>query len=220
MQVHKRFSIAVVLSLTLLVGSAFSQLRAQESLPGSTFGLVMREYDQWASVQKIYPPEKVKEMRDKFIDKAAQLRGEELEELLQGVHEKLQILLSAEASEARYWLTRTLATAADSKAAKIKAKLPDVARLSAAELEEQLANFARDRAYQLESYSEFNKVRSAQVKGAQATAAREAQASARARSSSGGGGYSGYVPSAAPREHKRTPLPSYMSGGYGYGYSW
>lgn len=170
----------------------------------------LRDFEEWASVQKTYDAEQVKQIRTRLIEKASNLSGDDLEAFLDNVNERLQILMSAEAKEARLWLTKTLATAADVRVEKIKAKLPDVAKLSASQLEEELKLFEARRSSQEKSYADFNTTRKAQIDSLQAEKRRQEVAKSRARSNNAG--YSGYVPSSSAHDHKRTPLPSYHYG--------
>jgi hypothetical protein len=182
---------------------------------------IMHEFDEWASVQQIYDSTQVARYRQQLVQRESTLRGAQRQDFLDDLSAKLKILSSAEARKAREWLAENLAVASDSYAKKIKSQLPDVARLTASQLQEQLDEFQDRRAQTQAGNAEFSRFREQQVANIQAERRRQeaavAQADARAQSDS----YSGYHPgSGGYRGSIRTySLPSSRwSGGWGGGW--
>lgn len=153
--------------------------------------VVLREFDEWASVQKTYEPDQVKEFRAQIVQKAQSLEGTELGEFLVNTDQRLQILTGAEAREARKWLNEELLKSSPQRKAQIKSELPDVAHMSIAQLEEAYDNWQSKRAGEKRETAAFIKSRDKQVQDAIEARQREVEANARAKASSGGG-YSPY----------------------------
>lgn len=210
--------------LVLAVGNASSQTAAPPSeqaaapadsggeLSSAAWRMTLREFDEWASVQKIYDANQIQEIRSKLIDKASRLSGNELHDFMYDVNERLDVLMSAEAKQARLWLLQTLSVASDSFTKKILDKAPDIATLTASQLEEQLDLFNARRGTLLKNQADFEKTRDSQVKALKAENQRQAAASERPRTPANNGGYSGYVPSTPRRQYVTPSRPVYYHG--------
>src|SRR5258708_463646 len=100
----------------LTCGIARSQPLAPSSAtsPSAAVRGVLREFDTWASVQRLYEADQVKKFRAKIVEKAGQLSGDDLQAFLDDLSDRLHVLTSADARDARRWLSQTLAVASDS----------------------------------------------------------------------------------------------------------
>lgn len=141
----------------------------------------LRAFDQWAIVQQVYTPKQAAEMRAKILEKSHRLSPEEGEKFRAEIDAKLAVLLSAEAREARTWLSTTLAVASDSYANKIKAKIPDVVKSSPDQLQAGLDTFEYRRGGVPAFQQGVQQSREMTVKATQDDARRQAEAAARAR---------------------------------------
>ncbi len=173
-----------------------------EGAEGKAFQALLRDFDQWAAVQLTYDAGRVKSLRAALIEKASSLTGSEYEIFLDDLHGRLQVLLSAEAREARKWLDNMLARSAPKRVAKIKSQLPEVAQLTASELEEQLYDLDRKRGARVRQNEAFNSDREHVVDEAQAVKRRQEEASRAAQraTSQATSNLGANHPSTAPKE--------------------
>lgn len=121
-------------------------IRKAEVLASSRWRRAMHELDEWLAAQPVYPPERVRRIKADFERRVREMTSFELEYMLEGLDEKLKILDSPAATEARDWLGRYLAVMADERRAALTADVPNILDLSAAELSAQLAEVEARRA--------------------------------------------------------------------------
>ena len=120
--------------------------RKAEVLAGSRWRRAMHELDEWLAVQPVYSPERVQRIKADLAARVAGMTSYELEYMLDGLGQKLHVLESREAQDAREWLGRYLSVMADDRRAALLANVPNVLDLSAAELEARLAEVEKKRA--------------------------------------------------------------------------
>lgn len=128
-------------------------------LKSSEWQETMRNLDEWFSVQKLYDAQEVKTLREKMSAKIAAMNAEQLVDFYIDLRQRLVILNGQEARDARRWLGETLAVAAPAYAKQVLAKLPDVARLTASQLQEQLDEFEDRQAQTIRSSAAFERGR-------------------------------------------------------------
>jgi hypothetical protein len=102
-------------------------------------------FREWLSVQQMYDEGQIKELRTELDQRIEGMSASELEEFLLAVREKLNILLSPEAQEARKWAANYMSVLATHKAEEFKKKLPDVVNMTNSELEQYLDTYRRQR---------------------------------------------------------------------------
>jgi len=141
----------------------------------------LQAFNQWAAVQQIYTPQQISNMRRQMLEKATGLSPQESEQFRGEVEAKLHVLMSAEARDARKWLTETLAVASDSYAAKVRAGLPDVVHESASQLQADLTAFENREASVKQYQQGMQQMRERQIKAIEDDARQQAEASAQAR---------------------------------------
>jgi hypothetical protein len=139
-----------------------------EILLGPVWLETMRAWDEWLNTQKIYDKQQVKKLKQQLAAKVERMSPRELEDLLDEMQAKLDILMGAEARDARRWLSETLSVASEQYAKKVRAGLPDVANISAVELQEDLDRFEERRAQTQQLRDAFQQSRQARVKVVQA----------------------------------------------------
>ena len=161
------FLAAVFVSLTVMPAGVH-EVRAQATdreqiLQSAEWRQTMRDLDEWSSVQKIYDKDQLAQLQQELKKTIAEMPAEQLSDLLGDLQRKVMVLNSNEARHARKWLDQTLAVATPAYAAKIRAELPDVARLTAAQLQEQLDRWEDQQAARRRSAAEFAELREQQA---------------------------------------------------------
>ena len=124
----------------------------------------MHDFEEWASVQQIYDKDQMAKLKQRLEQKVAGMSADQMTDFIRQLKQKLTILHSAEARDARKWLSETLAVAAPAYANKIRAKLPDIATLTGAQLQLQLDAFEDRIAEKRKNSADFAKERADQVK--------------------------------------------------------
>jgi hypothetical protein len=141
----------------------------------------MQELQQWSSIQQIYDKEQLATKRQELDEKIAGMSAAELSDFLTDLKQKLKILNSPEAREARQFLDETMAVAAPQYAKKIRAQLPDVADLTPAQLQLQLDRYQDRIARKQQLASEFEQQREDQAKQIREQRIRDQQARLKAQ---------------------------------------
>lgn len=179
-----------------------------EILNSEAWRQTMQALDEWLSVQKIYDPKRAAQFRDQIERRASQMSPDELSDFIAQLDAKLKILLGAEARDARQWLDATLATASDKYAKQIRAKLPDVAKLTPEQLQEELDEFERKRAQTRESSAAYKRAEQARIKAVEADLKQQREQSEKALDRAAASARQGYY--SPPRQVRQ-----YQSN-YGY----
>jgi hypothetical protein len=73
----------------------------------------------WLAAQPVYSPDRVQRIKSDLATRTAGMTSYELEYMLDGLDEKINILESAEATDAREWVGRYLSVMADDRRAKL-----------------------------------------------------------------------------------------------------
>ena len=169
--------------------------------------------NEWLSVQQMYPPAEVAQMRKDFDAKITKMSAAELRQLLLRMESKLQVLMSPDAADARRWLGNFLSAQArysDEELAKMR---PDVVNMTATQLEAELSQFNARRASRLQAQQAFDQARQTQV--AADRQRRAEQASARQQAAMQPRSFQSFYPQSqsqyAPRRPERQPRRSNIS---------
>jgi hypothetical protein len=136
----------------------------EEVLHSPDWKATLGAWNHWLAVQRIYDKQQVKKVKQQLDEKLKRLSAEELTQFRDDLHAKVHVLMSAEALDARHWLSETLAVASEKYANKVRAGLPDVANLSAQELQDQLNRFEERRIQSLQDGVALQKARRDRVK--------------------------------------------------------
>jgi len=129
-----------------------------------------RAFREWLSVQQVYRPEQVAKLLGEMEARIDAMSARELADFLEVMEERLKVLLSPEAEEARQWLAQFLAVARDPER-HLGRPLPDVMNMSASQIRQELREFQQRRAARQQAQASFERGRARQ-----AQAAREVQA--------------------------------------------
>jgi hypothetical protein len=128
----------------------------------------------------------------------------ELRDQLDRMEEKLAVLNSPEAEEARRWLGQFLAVQAKYTDAQLRAMRPDVARMTASQIRQELAKFQQRRGQTQQAQTAFQQGTALQFQSTQAMR-QQAQASAQANVGQQGSRAATF----APPTQRSIDLPGY-----------
>ncbi len=162
------FALALVSAATVGLQHTRAQGGAQTSdrdkiLNSPEWKQTMKDLEQWSTVQQIYDKDQMAKLKQQFEKKIADMPADQIKEFMDDLKQKLKVLNSDEARNAREWLAETLAVAAPAYAEKIREQLPDIATLSAAQLQLQLDEYENKIAAKRKYASEFAKQREDQA---------------------------------------------------------
>lgn len=141
------------------------------------------DLNQWLSIQKLYTPEEVAVLRREFQGRIDRMSPQELAVQLSEMEEKLSVLASPEAEDARRWLAQFLAVQAKYTPEQLRAKRPDVARMTASQIQLELAKFQQRRGGVQQSQAAVEQGRALQVQNSRNVQAARQQAAEQARQS-------------------------------------
>ncbi len=161
-----------IVFVTLALVSANSPVTAQQASPGRatapspgtggvSYQQVAADFNQWISVQEIYPKSKVPQIKKQFEQKAKSLAGSELQQWLSEMNSKMALLASPQAQAAREWLSYFVSA---------KAVLPerdirsfDIVNMTTAQLQRTLDDIDSRRQGMARSHQAFDATRQQQV---------------------------------------------------------
>lgn len=167
--------------------------RKADIMNSSRWRRAIFELGEWLSSQQIYSPQEVRNIKADFNRRVAKMSASDLEYLLDDLDAKFKILDTAEARDARAWVGQYLSVLSDHQRAKVLKDVPDVVKMTAAQLEQEILKIEQTRSSLQRQQTAFDQGRQQLVQQAQASRQATAQASAAAmRSSGGGGSYSPY----------------------------
>ena len=205
----------IVLHLQALAFAQSPPLSASTGGPVSPqWAHVLQLFDEWAAVQQVYTPEQVGQWRKQILGKASSLPAPDSAAFAADLNAKLQLLLSAEARDARKWLAETLAVASDSYAKEVKARLPDPRTMTAPQIHARLDAFENREANVKQVEADQQKTRQLQIQAIEADQRAQAAANAAAWQGSNSVG-SAYNPSINQQPYGRYVPPLGRTIGFG-----
>jgi hypothetical protein len=144
-----------------------SQAAARQTiLESARWRQSQRMFDEWLSVQQIYTPTEVAALREEYRKQIAGMSPRELERFLKDMEDRLKVLLSPQAKEARRWLSQVLTVARD-PAAHLGREIPDVRSMTANQIRQELQWVEQRRESSRQSQAAFDRGRSMKVETAQ-----------------------------------------------------
>lgn len=141
-------------------------------LRGERWRRLMRSFDEWLSVQTIYTTAEVAAMKADLQARVAAMSGVELEDFVADMEERLNILLSDEAADARAHLS-IFSEQARRKRIAPSGQVPQIFDLTVSQLRQELRAFQQQREQQAAGHAAARQAQS------QITAANLAQQQAR-----------------------------------------
>jgi hypothetical protein len=145
----------------------------REILESERWRQAQRTLNEWLSVQQIYTPEEVAAIREAYRLRIDAMTPQELNEFMRDMEERLAVLMSPQARDARQWLSQFLSVSRNPEAA-LGRPLPDVANMSASEIRQEIEWLQQHRAARQEAQLAFDRSRELQLQSARdAQAARQ-----------------------------------------------
>ena len=117
------------------------------------------ELGEWLSSQQIYSPQEVNRIKADFNRKVAGMTSYELEYLLEDLDAKFKIMETSEAKDARAWVGQYLAAMSYSKRAEVLKDVPDVTRMSAGDLADEIKKIEAKKQQLVNQQAAFNQSR-------------------------------------------------------------
>lgn len=142
---------------------ATDQARKQQILNSPQWRRAMFEFKEWLSAQHLYDAQQVEQIKRNFNERVAAMSASELEFMLQDMEAKFKILNSPQAEEARAWMASYLSVMSEKKRAEVLKSMPNVATMTAAEMQQELAKIEQKRAAIESEQAAFERSRQAQV---------------------------------------------------------
>jgi hypothetical protein len=127
------------------------------------FRRAMFEFNEWLTSQPIYTPQQVAQIKDQFNHRVAEMTAPELGYLLADLEEKMQIINTPDAREARAWMAQYLSVMSDKKRAQTLKDVPNVATMTAAQLAAEIAKIQQTRDTMDSEQAAFQRGQAAQV---------------------------------------------------------
>ncbi|HTU26144.1 MAG TPA: DUF4440 domain-containing protein [Pirellulales bacterium] len=157
-------------------GSADANEEAQRAaiLASPEWREALRAFQAYQSVQKTYTVEEMQEMNAALASKVSQMSAAELRDFLADSREKLAVLMSPRAQEARAWLAQRIAVEVKLTPEMIKAERPDIVNMTSAELEAFLDQWQKQREQVRQTQQQVEAGRAARVKNIQSTQKQQA----------------------------------------------
>lgn len=137
----------------------------QKILSSERWQTARKNWNNWLQVQQVYSADEVAALRHEINSRLATMSPSELNEFLTDMEERVVVLMSPEADEARAWVSQILAVARNPEA-HFGGPLPDVGRMSAGEIRQELERFQRERAARRRSQEAFDRSRQRSVQAA------------------------------------------------------
>jgi len=171
----------------------------QKILESDRWRQTQRLFNEWLSVQAIYSPDEVSAIRADLNQQVARMSPVELEEFLVGMEERLDVLTSPEAEDARMWLEQFMAVAVNPEQ-QLGMSRPDVLNMTASQVRMELNRLNQIRDQRSRSRTAFDRTRSAQ-----AQVSREALTTRQAKRAPAANRSSWPSNTPAPRENRTPP---------------
>lgn len=140
------------------------------------------ELGEWLDTQEIYPPKQVLKIKADFNQRVARMSSYELEYLLDDLEVKFKVMDTPEARDARAWVGQYLAAMSDQKRAETLKDVPDVVKMSAGQLEQEIGKIESERSRLQQRQASFDQSRQQMVQLAEDSRKETAAASAAAMS--------------------------------------
>jgi hypothetical protein len=143
--------------------AAADAARKHEILTSAAWRRAMFEFKEWLSAQQLYDAKQVEQIKRDFNARVAAMTADEVQYLLADMQAKFQILDSPQAQEARAWMASYLAVMSNKKKAEVLKDLPNVATMTAAQLNQELLKIEQKRTTIEQEQAAFQSTRQAEV---------------------------------------------------------
>jgi hypothetical protein len=158
----------------------------------------MEGFNEWLSAQAVYGKSQIPQVRARMKDKISKMSVSQLQNYLQDMQQKLAIINSKAAFDAQAVVLDDLNVASDAYAAKLRKELPDLATMTAGQVQQTLLDLQQQQTETRANETAFQTGREQELAAVKAwnKQTADANAAAEAAMSSSGGNYSGglYAP--------------------------
>lgn len=134
----------------------------QQILESDRWRRTMRDLDEWLSVQTIYSEGEVAAIQANLRENMASKSAAELEQLLKDMEDRLKVLTSPEAKDARLWLADFMAVARNPEQ-QLGRQMPDVWNMTASQIRQEIQWLQQTRAQRQQTHSSFQQSRAVQA---------------------------------------------------------
>ena len=121
-------------------------VRKADIMRGSQWQRAVAELSGWLGTQRVYTPTEVRRIKVRFNEQVAAMSSYELEYLLDSVDQKMRLLDTPEARDAKAWLGEYLSAMSDARRAEELRTVPNLLDMNAAQLWEEIQRIDRKRA--------------------------------------------------------------------------
>ena len=121
-------------------------VRKADIMRGSQWQRAVAELSGWLATQRVYTPTEVRRIKVRFNEQVAAMSSYELEYLLDSVDQKMRLLDTPEARDAKAWLGEYLSAMSDARRAEELRTVPNLLDMNAAQLWEEIQRINGKRA--------------------------------------------------------------------------
>jgi hypothetical protein len=144
-----------------------------EILESDRWRRMQRRLNEWLSVQTLYDDDEVAALRDSLRGSVQKMSTSEVRDFLEDMEDRLEVLTSPEAEDARLWLSQFMATARNPEQ-QLGRNRPDVLNMTASQIRQELLWLQQTREQRAQAQASFQSTRAAQSQFARnARAARQ-----------------------------------------------
>ena len=129
-----------------LASTGCDLVRKADIMHGSQWQRAVAELGGWLATQRVYTPAEVRRIKVRFNEQVAAMSSYELEYLLDSVDQKMRLLDTPEARDAKAWLGEYLSAMSDARRAQELRTVPNLLDMNAAQLWEEIQRIDRKRA--------------------------------------------------------------------------
>jgi hypothetical protein len=119
--------------------------RKADIMHGPQWQRAIAELGNWLTTQTVYTPTEVRRIKVRFNEQVAAMSSYEIEYLLDSVEQKMRLLDTPEARDAKAWLGEYLSAMSDARRARELRNVPNLLDMNAAQLWEEIQRIDRKR---------------------------------------------------------------------------
>ena len=120
--------------------------RKADIMHGAQWQRAIAELGNWLTTQTVYTAAEVRRIKVRFNEQVAAMSSYEIEYLLDSVEQKMRLLDTPEARDAKAWLGEYLSAMSDARRAQALRTVPNLLDMNAAQLWEEIQRIDRKRA--------------------------------------------------------------------------
>jgi len=190
-----------------------------EILNSDAWRQMMGGLDEWFSVQDIYDARQAAEAKKQLRERVRKMSADELRAFQRDLDVKLQMVLGPEGRDILGWVSSSLAAAAPGYRKQLGLDYPDLLKLTAAQLRQQLDLLESKRASERRQSAAYEQAREARIKALQAEQRQVYDERQRAldRAASSAAYNTPYHPHGV-RKYSELPMTPFYGWGWGLGF--